>query len=1058
MFLLRFHSGFALALAVAALSAGYTRVCHAQATPAVRQNASDAQRTERARLLDSGKKAYQAGDYVKAEALLSQGLQLAETTGAKAWQADFLNMLGLVCYNRGQPQSALEYYRRALPLYRDYVSSDAKVLLVMKASAASVLNNMGNAADGAGLIQESLEYKRQALAIREQLGNKGKIADSLNVLGIAYEHLNQFGKALDYYGRALTQYEALQDQQGVQYACGNLANVYESLGEYDKALSLQRRALDIATASGDKSGIASSLNNLAITYQDQGQFDQALDLFHQALQIKQTLGNPQDTAITLHNLGGILSDKGLYDQALDNLIQALELRKQVGNPQEVAETLNSIGSIYIKLGRFGDAQKLHKQARSVAETVGDKTMLANSYVNLANIAANQGRYNDAFALENQALALYLKLASPADVAQCRSNLGAMHDMRGQADDYDQALIWYNQALPDVEAAQNPRALAMLLDNFGGVYQHKKNYERAASYHRRALELRRKIGNVQDVVISLSNLGGTYQNLNRLDEAEACFNEAAQAFEKVGEQVGDPSQYGAYQQTISNFYAHYADLKLMHQRGMEALVTTERGRARGIVLQAAQNAAALDSRLRLDERVKKQDLEQNLTQAGSRLTRIQQSSSSGDPEEEKARQNRLRTAQRNFEVARSDWQTWRDAFYARNPEYRRISGQSPPDNTALTALARQHSDTLYLEWQIVDDNEMLLFALSQAGLKTFKLTVRITDLEKQINAWRAAIVESRNEKPGKTGRQTDEESKATALYQALFGNIKRAGLLRPEYCKRLVIVGDGVLLRLPFAALVTPDGKRLVQHYALSSAISLGSLIWPTTARPANRSLLCIADPLGGDVRVVSRSRGTFGALEGARKEGEVIKALLPTTKLLPGSQAQKALVQQEMPKYAMLHFATHGSLDAAYPLHSALILAPEPGSNGESGILEAREIAGMHLSAQLAVLSACQTAEGQASGGDGLIGLTWAFYAAGCPSIVATQWEINDTATAVLMRAFYSALIAGKQKDDALCMAMQTVMRDKTRCSPYYWAAFQLVGNTDPMRLPPFAQQKTQQP
>jgi CHAT domain-containing protein len=159
------------------------------------------------------------------------------------------------------------------------------------------------------------------------------------------------------------------------------------------------------------------------------------------------------------------------------------------------------------------------------------------------------------------------------------------------------------------------------------------------------------------------------------------------------------------------------------------------------------------------------------------------------------------------------------------------------------------------------------------------------------------------------------------------------------------------------------------------------------------------------------------------------------------TQARKAQVKREMPNYAILHFATHGSLDSAHPLRSALILAPEPENSGEASILEAREIAGMSLTARLAVLSACETASGQATGGDGLVVLTWAFRAAGCPAVVATQWKINDSATTVLMRAFYRLLLAGQRTDDALRAAMQAVIVDKTRRLPYYWAAFQIYGD-----------------
>ena len=101
------------------------------------------------------------------------------------------------------------------------------------------------------------------------------------------------------------------------------------------------------------------------------------------------------------------------------------------------------------------------------------------------------------------------------------------------------------------------------------------------------------------------------------------------------------------------------------------------------------------------------------------------------------------------------------------------------------------------------------------------------------------------------------------------------------------------------------------------------------------------------------------------------------------------------------------------------------------------------LSAHLAVLSACETGRGQAKGGEGLMGLAWAFRAAGVPAVVASQWQVDDAATKQLMVAFYKELKAGRRKDDALRTAMLAVQKEHP--SPYYWAAFELIGDATPL-------------
>ena len=122
----------------------------------------------------------------------------------------------------------------------------------------------------------------------------------------------------------------------------------------------------------------------------------------------------------------------------------------------------------------------------------------------------------------------------------------------------------------------------------------------------------------------------------------------------------------------------------------------------------------------------------------------------------------------------------------------------------------------------------------------------------------------------------------------------------------------------------------------------------------------------------------------------------------------------------------------------------DKGSEGTQ-LLEARELIDMRLAARMVVLSACDTGQGQHSGGEGLLGLTWAFRAAGCPSTVASLWSVDDAATGQLMVRFYQALKAGKRKDAALREAMLEVKQGKT--SPVYWAAFQVNGDTSSVKL-----------
>jgi CHAT domain-containing protein len=169
-------------------------------------------------------------------------------------------------------------------------------------------------------------------------------------------------------------------------------------------------------------------------------------------------------------------------------------------------------------------------------------------------------------------------------------------------------------------------------------------------------------------------------------------------------------------------------------------------------------------------------------------------------------------------------------------------------------------------------------------------------------------------------------------------------------------------------------------------------------------------------------------------------------------------VRDALPRARLVHFATHGLVRDSDPLGSHLMLATAGGrayrASHDDGRLTASEIAHLRLSSDLVVLGACRSARGAVSS-DGISGLTRAFMAAGAPSVIATLWDVPDTATSRLMERFYRLYLAGVSKDRALRAAQLALLRDlragrvKVRVGhttiaspehPHFWAGAILVG------------------
>ena len=154
---------------------------------------------------------------------------------------------------------------------------------------------------------------------------------------------------------------------------------------------------------------------------------------------------------------------------------------------------------------------------------------------------------------------------------------------------------------------------------------------------------------------------------------------------------------------------------------------------------------------------------------------------------------------------------------------------------------------------------------------------------------------------------------------------------------------------------------------------------------------------------------------------------------------------REAGNYQILHLATHGYLDMEDPLYHKLVFASKDGKEDE---LYAYEICNMRLNSEMAVLSACNTADGQLKQGEGVMSLARAFTFAGIKSLITTQWQIFDKSSSEIMIGFYQELQDRKPKDIALKKAQLAYLRSQDEniyAHPYFWAAYVAVGDTKPL-------------
>jgi CHAT domain-containing protein len=310
---------------------------------------------------------------------------------------------------------------------------------------------------------------------------------------------------------------------------------------------------------------------------------------------------------------------------------------------------------------------------------------------------------------------------------------------------------------------------------------------------------------------------------------------------------------------------------------------------------------------------------------------------------------------------------------------------------------------------------VLWVVEKQQLKFLRLALNRTELISKVTALRDSI--NQVEEKGKFRKASEE------LYQVL---IEPA--LPFVNGKELLIIPHDVLHYLPYQALLSPEGKYLIQDYPIRYLSSASLMQFTQQKKGANREkVLVMGNPNLGDPAYNLRF---------AEREARGIAELYPKSGVYLRSEATESRAVALSPNHDMLHFAVHAEFNEQDPLDSGLLLA---GEGKDDGRLKAGEIFSLNLKADLVVLSACETGLGTISSGDEIIGLTRAFIYAGTPSVITTLWKVNDRASYELMSAFYSNLKT-MTKSEALRQAQLKTMKEFPH--PFFWAAYGLAGES----------------
>ncbi len=985
----------------------------------------------------------------------------------------------------------------------------------------------GSRKNEAGLSEVAIERYQASLSYWQSVSDRHWEALTKYALGQAYRSGGNRKKAVECFNEALNVLATKIDESDWRLEAATLNDLgllYRGI-DNDKAIAALKQALSKFEGRNDRRGQGSSLNGLAITYGQMGQLHLARELAERALPLRRqenfrtgeinvlnTLGNIDD------RLGDSYRARGRFTSAL-KVWQELAREKPSQSQAGLANAFNSLALANDRLGDWDEALHDYEEALKILSTrTSNRAATLDNEGELYNALGDLDR---AKARYDEAIAILDSLDSPPDLrASVLLHLGQLSALTGNL---KESLDYFNRAR---DAKPNEPKLAYVLTNIGAALAIQGASGKALEAYQEALAIQLKIEDRRGEAITRQKIAGTYISIGRAPEAHNEFNlalngmravmdrpgeavvlngiailmrdqndlqralelnkQAIQIIETLRAKVSSHQLRTSYFASQESYYESNVDFNMTlfqrdHQteRLADALAANERSRARTLMDMLAED------RLRIGA-----GSGDELLRAGNEVHQKVRAKF----EAQTALLSSKHTETEAVAIAKelSQMLTQEDEIESRirseNPKYSELI---QPRILAVNELQQQlDGSTVLLEYSLGNPRSYVWAATSNS-IDGFQLQSRDV-VEAAANRITKSLADRNRTVNGETAAQWDRRRRqADKDFDAASAELSNLVISRVAPLlgnKRLVIVADGALQLVSFAALPLPragaqQSRRLIDDHEIVYEPSGSVLAFQRSElgnrQPAPRAVAILADPVFNkdDARVVSalprinpprngpNSNGSAGG-ENATRRREVSRALedigLERFPRLNSSASEAKRIIAAAPKgdnkealgfdasretatsaalssYRIVHFATHAVVNYEHPELSGIVLSlVDRTGQPQDGYLRLHDIYNLNLPADLVVLSACQTGVGKEIKGEGLIALTRGFMYAGAQRVVASLWKVDDVATSNLMAEFYKQMFVSGQRPAAALRAAQLSLAKKH--SPADWAGFVLQG------------------
>jgi CHAT domain-containing protein/tetratricopeptide (TPR) repeat protein len=973
-------------------------------------------------LRDQASILFDLGEFPRALEVAREARRLAEEMGNRADAARALLQESLLNAYLRDFELALQSCRRALHDLEEAGDREG---------SARARAYLGFFTFGLGLHDEAAELLQEAIPRLGRDGVTGPIvAWAWCWLGQTWTALYRFEEARSSLDRALQVATDERDRQTRATVLLALGKLHRELGETERALEVHRRAAAELEGLGRPAGVLSAQRELAWDHVAAHDPERAVEALERTRAAADRLSSPLIAGQVRGDLGWVKMGAGRYAEGLEDMEQALALQERAGlsDPSGrlmLARLLHQLG---LDRRALAEAERGCREHRSR----GQKLEAARAGTQVGEILTALGERARAVELLTESVRVLEATGDRRNASWAATALGNAHF---ESDRPEHARTWYERALELAKAAPQRSGEVAALANLGAALERLGRRADAVRTLEEAARLAEARGERQALSQVLHDLAAAQLADRRFAEARASARRSLELRSLLRTGLGEEESHGLLRQGRSA-----ADIGVLAAHGGLAGAAGEEGRR--LVAEAfwfAESARGLLLAERLVQRPREPASSREAS-GGYRaaLTRLEAArktlvgAGAGPPAAQQAARAGLDAAYAELElaVARLQRRTGRTGALApARPAALDEVQASLPDGTAFVAYHLTSRAVL-----------ALVVTRSRASLTDLGGPAAI---DAEADRWLRLV-----RVPGSRERDA-ARSLHDLLIRPLEGELGGA--------RRLCLAPDGRLSFLPFEALATGGdgpGQRLVERwevvYAPSGTIHR-ALAEEARTLPRGAGLVAVADPVypgeGDDTGVVAfrdahvLDLAALPRLPGTAREVETVAGFFPTDRrtVLTRKEATAAALEAALARapgrLRAVHLACHGLLDDERPRLSGLVLAG-------GRVLTLDEVAALPLRADLAVLSACDTARGRLLEGEGVLGLTRAVLLAGASQVVVTDWRVADDGAQGLMTAFYRALVEdGLAPAAALRRAKVEALRaEGGRAHPFHWAAFVLWG------------------